>query len=379
MPITIVNRHYPPNLGITGESAWDLAKYLIEKHQIEVHIVHINRSYDGGGQMREPVGITHKINTIYEGKNKFLRFIAGPLDGLLLILKAIRLKKGTIICMTSPPLLPFWASVLFSIFKRDWVLWSMDLFPEGFVSTGQIKESNWIYRQIIRLTYRNAPKRLIALGPKQASFLETKYNKSIPQIILPCGVLLNQERDNAQPSWKKNDDKIYLGYAGNVGDAHSDDFLISVIKNINPNKHHLVLALYGTKAENVLKFAKNRDGITILKNIPRSQLHFIDIHLVSLLKTWTHVAVPSKAISSVCAGGSILFCGSSESDSWYLNQSAGWLIDENSEIENQVKHFLEKITPEEVNTKRQNAEKVVIDLNNYLLNAYEEIARMSQD
>ncbi|MCU0326164.1 MAG: hypothetical protein MUF45_13060 [Spirosomaceae bacterium] len=113
MPITIVNRHYPPNLGITGESAWDLAKYLIEKHQAEVHIVHINRSYDGGGQMREPVGITHKINTIYEGKNKFLRFIAGPLDGFLLILKAIKLKKGTIICMTSPPLLPFWAWICF--------------------------------------------------------------------------------------------------------------------------------------------------------------------------------------------------------------------------------------------------------------------------
>ena len=28
--LTIVNRHYPPNPGITGESAWDLARYLIE-------------------------------------------------------------------------------------------------------------------------------------------------------------------------------------------------------------------------------------------------------------------------------------------------------------------------------------------------------------
>ncbi len=86
----------------------------------------------------------------------------------------------------------------------------MDLFPEGFVSTGQIKESNWIYRQIVRLTYRNSPQKLIALGPQQAAFLETKYKKQIPQIILPCGVLLNQERDLTKPDWKKEGDKIYL-------------------------------------------------------------------------------------------------------------------------------------------------------------------------
>jgi hypothetical protein len=374
LPITIVNRHYPPNLGITGESAWDLAKYLIEKHQIEVHIVHIDRSYDGGGQVREPVGITHKIKTIYEGKNKFLRFIAGPLDGFLLIWKAIRLKKGTIICMTSPPLLPFWASVLFSIFKREWILWSMDLFPEGFVSTGQIKESNWIYRLIIKLTYRNPPQKLIALGQKQAEFVVNKYRKPLEKIILPCGVLLNQERETKIPEWKKDDGKIYLGYAGNVGDAHSDEFLISIIKHLNPTRQHLVLALYGTKAHQVLEFAQNQDGITILKNIPRSQLHFIDIHLVSLLKTWTHVAVPSKAISSVCAGGSILFCGSSESDSWYLNQSAGWLIEENEKIDEQIEDFLKNITPEQVKAKRMNAEKVVLQLNQYMMDAYEALS-----
>ena len=64
--ITIVNRHYPPNLNITGENAWDLANYLIEKHQIDVAIVHIDRSYEGGGNKRIPVGKTVAIKTIYE-------------------------------------------------------------------------------------------------------------------------------------------------------------------------------------------------------------------------------------------------------------------------------------------------------------------------
>jgi hypothetical protein len=66
--LTIVNRHYPPNPGITGESAWDLAKYLIDHHNIAVQIVHIDRTYDGGGAVREPVGKTFPVQTIYTGK-----------------------------------------------------------------------------------------------------------------------------------------------------------------------------------------------------------------------------------------------------------------------------------------------------------------------
>ena len=79
--VIIVNRHYPPNPGITGESAWDLAKYLIEKHQIEVHIVNIEGSDDGGGAKRKPVGIVHTLSSIYDSKSKILKQVAGFLDG----------------------------------------------------------------------------------------------------------------------------------------------------------------------------------------------------------------------------------------------------------------------------------------------------------
>jgi len=71
--VIIVNRHYPPNPGITGESAWDLAKYLIEKYQIEVHIVNIEGNDDGGGAKRAPVGKLHTLQTLYDGKSKILK------------------------------------------------------------------------------------------------------------------------------------------------------------------------------------------------------------------------------------------------------------------------------------------------------------------
>lgn len=367
--LTIINRHYPPNPGITGESAWDMAKYLIEKYQAEVHIVHIDRTYDGGGQIRQPIGILHAVKTIYEGKNGLLKLVSGTLDGLFLVLKARRLKKGKVIVMTSPPLLPFWARW----FLKDWVLWSMDLFPEGFAAAGTVKSPNFIYQWILKQTYRIAPKHLIALGPNQAAFVKHSYKQEIPTIILPCGVLFHQENDPKVPEWKKADGKIYFGYCGNLGQAHSDEFLLRFIDNLDTNKHHLILAIYGEKAEKVLTYGQNREGITILKSVPRSQLHFIDIHLVSLLQSWTHIAVPSKAVSSICAGASMLFCGNKEADTWALLYKAAWLIEENEQIDRQIKSFLAKLTIGEMHQKRNNAQQLIGELQTMVVDAYEDV------
>ncbi len=385
--LTIINRHYPPNPGITGESAWDLAKYLIEKYTIEVHIVHIIGSDDGGGQVRSPVGVIHSLSSIYSGKNKVLRLVAGFLDGYFLIQKAKKVHPSApIICMTSPPLLPFWASLFLK--SKQWALWSMDLFPEAFVAIGMISEKNFIYRWILKKTYQNPPQKLIALGRKQADFILKKYRITpLPigegsgatdasvgwQTILPCGVIFHQTYESQLPAWR-NDNKIYFGYCGNLNDAHNEDFLIEFIRAFNPAKHHLILALYGKKAKKVIEFAKNRAGITVLPNVPRSQLNFIDVHLVSLLSKYTHLMVPSKAVSAVAAGGAILFCGSQESDNWDMLQEAAWLINEDEDLSTQIKIYLANLTHETLEKKKQNAQKLNVKLQQMVIDAYEEIA-----
>lgn len=380
--VIIVNRHYPPNPGITGESAWDLAKYLIEKHQIEVHIVNIEGSDDGGGAKREPVGKLHTLQTVYDGKSKVLKQLAGFLDGFLLIRKAKSIdKKATIIVMTSPPLLPFWASMLLKSIsppERKWALWSMDLFPEAFVAIGMIAEKSAVYQWFLKKTYKNAPNKLIVLGRKQAEILEAKYygqsTGKLDTTILPCGVIFHQTYESQFPAWRKLDGKIYFGYCGNLNDAHNEGFLIEFIKAFDSEKHHLVLALYGKKAQNVLEFAKNRAGITVLPNVPRSQLNFLDVHLVSLLTKYTHLMIPSKAVSAVAAGGAILFCGNQESDNWDMLQEAAWLIGEDADLGEQIRKYLKNLTAEDLAKKKQNAQKLNINLQETVLKAYEEIA-----
>jgi len=372
--ITIVNRHYPPNVNITGENAWDLANYLIEKHNIEVAVVHIDRKYEGGGNKRQPVGTVYPLKTIYEGKNKFLRYISGILDGYNLINKAAELNNGPIIVMTSPPLLPMWASIILGKRKKEWILWSMDLFPEGFAASNEISPTNFLYKYALGQTYKNAPGKIIALGPQQKKVLELKYKKEIENVILPCGVFLDQNKSENIPFWKNQADKIYLGYCGNCGIPHSVDFIKEVMDAINPNTQHLILAVYGTKAEQVLNHAKGKPGITILPNVPRNELHHIDVHLVTLVNSWTHIAVPSKAVSSVCSGATILFCGNKESDNWGLLEDAGWLVEDNSALKQNVQRALASLNWEEIKIKKNNASRIAAELYSLIQKSYATIA-----
>ena len=372
--LTIVNRHFPPNVDITGENAWDLTKYLIDQHGIEVAVVHIDRSSQGGGKQRHSIGKTYTISTFYEGRNKVLRYLSSIFDGWRLIKKAVALDHGPIIVMTSPPLLPMWASRILGKKKKEWILWSMDLFPEAFTASGELSKNGFLYRFAYRQTYKNAPDRIIALGPMQHKAFEKKYTRSIESIILPCGVFIHQDQVQTRPEWKKYPEKIYFGYAGNLGQAHSLKFLRTVVDNIDPDKHHLMLAVYGVKSKPILQYAQGKPGVTIMKRIPRDELNFLDVHLVSLMSSWTHIAVPSKAVSSICSGSAMLFCGSKESDNWQLLQEAGWLVEDDETMEDQIGKIIDSIDKVQIEQKKCKAKKISLELKKKITESYEMIA-----
>lgn len=374
--ITYLTRHYPPNPNINGESVWDMAKYIRENHEVQSNILCIDRSFGGGGSRREPEGNVISLKTIYAGKNPLLRFCAFLFDGYLLTSKALKFRNTLIICTTSPPLLPLWASLLFRRNIR-WALWAFDLFPEGFAVTNTISRDNFLYRWVKKKTYKGSPAFIIALGPKQAKHLENEFRKTIPTIVLPCGVLFYQDKSDKKPDWWEKD-KLFLGYCGNLNNAHNPEFVKAVIDQVDPAKHHLVLALYGNHAEEVKAYAKGKPGIIIVKSVPRNQLHFIDIHLVSLRKEWTHIAIPSKAVSAVCSGSSFLFCGDEESDNWYLLRKAGWFIDEGLELKKQVQDFFRNLSIQEVEEKKKNASGLYVELKQQVIDSYRKIASLSE-
>ncbi len=370
--ITFVNRHYPPNLNVTGENIWDIANYLIKNHKINVHVVHVDRDYTGGGIMREPVGTAHLVKTIYDGNNRMLRYLAGMWDGYYLIKRAKKLNKGPIVVLTSPPLLPMWASMM--LMKKEWILWSMDLFPEGFGAINEIKTTSWFYKFSLRKTYENAPSKIIALGPKQKLTIEKKYNRVLDGVILPCGVFAENKSTSAIPEWKKEPNKIYFGYLGNCGIPHNPNFVKAAMDAIDSTKHVMILVAYGVYAEELKSYAIGQNGIQIMDNVPRNELSHIDVHLVTLLPSWTHIAVPSKAVSSVTSGSSMIFCGKKESDNWELLQNAAWQINDDDQLKENLIKLIKTIDMESIKLKRKQATEIAKKLNNIIFESYDTIA-----
>jgi len=151
MRCIILNRHYPPSLGITGASASELADYL-HHHGVEVHVVTVGGNYEGGvraGPASTVVKI-HQVRSWYNGKNKLLRLMASLLEGRRMVAKAASLGIAPVIALTDPPLLNYWMARLGRRAGIPWIYWSMDIYPEAFVSAGLTKMEGRIYRYFKR-------------------------------------------------------------------------------------------------------------------------------------------------------------------------------------------------------------------------------------
>lgn len=374
MKCTILNRNYPPSPGITGNSANELAGYL-EQSGIEVHVVTVGGDYQGGSVMDANIhGTVHVLGHSYNGKNKLLRLFSSLFEGRKMARKAVSIGCGPIICMTDPPLLNYWVSRHAKRRSIPWIYWSMDLYPEAFCAGGLVSDRNPLYCYLKRRLLQEPPSALIALGPNQAELIQSEYSDLIDTVVLPCGIFRSQETCTL-PDWAVSDGKIAIGYAGNIGEAHSDIFIKSVIDAIDPAKHRFVLSAYGSKAQAILDYAQGREGVTVVHNVAREHLRLIDVHVVTLLPGWDHVCVPSKAVSAVCEGAGVFICCTELNDNWALLHEAAWRVDVDCDLPNVVSEFFTKLTSDDVKEARENALQVSTTLLQLKERAFEDITQ----
>ncbi|WP_430406611.1 hypothetical protein [Fluviicola sp.] len=348
--VTFITRNYPPSLNINGESVCDMVDFLQKKYpEIDCNIVFIDKNTEHGGKKREPVGNLIKIKNRFDGNFGPLRLFKMFYDGYILVKKARKLNSDLYIVTTSPPLLPFWAARGLGKNQKR-ALWALDLFPEMFKANGNVKETSTIYKWILKKSYSDHPEFVIALGPNQAKFITNNcYQQDIPISVLPCGAFKG-EAPKEIPEWR-DISKITIGYCGNVNDAHNPDFIRYMIDSILPEKQQLVLALYGGKSAPLIEYAQNKPGVILVKSVPREQLVYIDIHMVSLIPEFTHYAVPSKAVSAISMGKTIVFCGNVESDNWAMFHDAGWFIQDSDQMKTEIETFCRDITKEQISNK----------------------------
>jgi hypothetical protein len=355
MRCVILNRNYPPNAGITGYSASELAEYL-HQHGIEVHLVTVGGNYQGGVASQSSIqpAKLHHVRNLYDGKNKILRLMASLLEGWSMSRRAVSLGISPLITLTDPPLLNYWVARMCRKRRIPWIYWAMDLYPEAFVAAGLAKTDGFLYRYFKSELQKSMPAHLIALGAQQAEYIQKNASRPLSFSILPCGV--DQiERPAVRPDWLPTGDKIIFCYIGNLGQAHDPRFVEAVIAALDPARHHFILAVYGIHASRLLKYAADFNHVTILNAVDRKELGFIDIHLASLEPVWDHLCVPSKAVSAVCAGSCLLLCASELGDNWHLLQDASWRAEPGDDMPAEVARIVASLTPDAVARKRAKA------------------------
>lgn len=371
--IHILNKFGPQDNAITGRSAAQLGSELLRAgHQVSFFC--IKDSYKMLGQAITEQNKYHiiglkKISFGDQGKR---RLATALLDGLRLTLRSLFTKADFVIVMTDPPLINIWSS-LFRIFSRRKILfWTMDLYPDAFASSGIISADHYLYKWLSRRIYSHAPNGLVALGGQQLTYLQEKYQKNIPAIILPCGIE-SIIKDKAPPVWIAAEDekKIKFCYAGNIGEAHDELFLIAFIKALNPHQHVIYINLYGAKAKAVLSEIENCPAVKKINYLSYGQMHFMDVHVASLLRQWDNVCVPSKAVSAICAGAILLLNCSKQCDGWKMFSNACWLIEQKTgNYERDIDLFLRSLTCKQIALKKQNALTLAERLQAQERNAY---------
>ncbi|MNU79754.1 hypothetical protein D3C71_693710 [compost metagenome] len=376
--ITIVSRHYPPNKNINGILANQMAEYLIKDSGVEVTVFCMNADADGNTSSVEIFGKVVRLKQRFNPNRKIGKLLNMLYDGYILIKKSKKHPSDLVICTSSPPLLPFWASMMLAG-KKKWAFWSLDLFPEGFVSADTIKETSWMFRFLKRKTYQNVPDLLIALGNEQAKHIQQNYPNPVPTIILPAGVTLEENKSETgeygKPDWYAPT-AITLGYFGNVGQAHNPEFIKQMILASSHHPFQFILSVYGIRAQEVKDFARSFDHVVVVENgIAQEHLQYIDIHLVTLRNKWTHAAVPSKAVTAISTGRPIVFCGSEESDNWQMFKEAAWFIPESDEMNSEIERFISGITRDEIQGKASLTKNIVYRLKQQVLDTYAQIGK----
>ena len=112
--LTILNRYYPPNQSVTGDSAFELIQFINENSEdIRTSSISIEANYKKikiDGDSINPN--SHYIKSIPDYNNKVLRFFVNFIEGYRLVKKATEIESDIVIAMTDPPLLNFWAAKL---------------------------------------------------------------------------------------------------------------------------------------------------------------------------------------------------------------------------------------------------------------------------
>jgi len=352
LKILIINQSFWPDVVATAQQAHDLAKYLAARGD-EVSIVASRSLYGKPGATLPTFENMGGIKIHRVSRNLFhkLGLLKRSIDyvrfNLACLIKCLLLpRQHVVICLTTPPFIAVVGIALKLLKNCQFVLWSMDLYPELPVQAGIIRRDGLFHRVLKRIDVfclRNSD-RVVVLGSCMRDRMEQKGvpSRSIAMIHpwsdpveIPETPLAGVASDHSYRTLWDIGDRFVIQYSGNYGLGHDVETIAQVMLALKGDDGIRWVIVGDGIMKPVIEAFVRKHGI---RNVllqpyqPRSRLGPLialgDVHLVLMLPGYEGIILPSKFYGVLAAGRPSIFVGpaASEVAKVIREQNCGFVI-----------------------------------------------------
>ncbi len=216
-------------------------------------------------------------------------------------------QKADVVVATSPQFFTTWAAVGISkICRKPWIFELRDLWPESIRTVGAMKQSRvldwlekvelWLYKDADRVVaVTEAFKRNLVNRGIDAKKIDVVTNGANLELYVA------REKDKTLLKSLGLEGKFIVGYIGTHGMAHSLDFIVTALKNVDDPDIHFLFVGGGAMKQTVVEMAERLalKNVTFLDPVSKEEvsdyLSIIDVSLAPLKKSDTFkTVIPSK-------------------------------------------------------------------------------------
>lgn len=257
---------------------------------------------------------------------------------------AFRRNPPAAIIIGTDPILSVTVAIFWKLVRpRTQVLhWVFDLYPEAAYADGLLAPEG-VFAYLLKKTLRRAYAAcdaLIDIGPCMRRRLSTYPSSARRETIVPWAL---EEPAAVLPDAPEERQHIFgstrmaMLYSGNFGRAHQFENFLALARALRDEDAMLAFSVRGNRE---VELGDAIAGVSPEDSCPVSLVPFApqerlldrlaapDIHLLSLIPSWTGLVVPSKFFGALAAGRPVLFSGSPDSSiaEWIRKFDLGWVL-----------------------------------------------------
>lgn len=355
----LVTQYFPPEIGGGSQRSIGFAEEL-KNHGFDIVVItpfpsYLIRKEDFNFKFKlfektEKDGITiYETFVISSDRGNFIKrifyYLSFTISALLVV--SFWVSSYDFIITISPPLFTGIVGVLAKKIKRVKFIFDIgDLWPESAVQLGFLKNKiairlavaveKWIYKNsddinvVTRLTYEKLS--------QQYGFIK-KLNY-VPNFV-DTNKVIKREKNKDYLKKFKLDNKLVLGYAGNIGSAQGLSIILDAALKLKKCKNIVFLIIGDGVEKNLLEkgiLKNNLDNVLLIPPVSRNEIIYLislfDYVIIPLLKNdLFKITIPSKLYESMSAEIPVLLCVDGEARKIVEKYNCGIYVEpENSQM-----------------------------------------------